>query len=480
MFTIEAEIDKSNGGTDPSGKFHRSSNDCSINAVALDIDQTDAESGYGSGLSSRKSSSISGNLTVPQVSVITTTPLDSQSAVSFTRSVSECEEISFDELSARRSTRERSLSNGSRAVSKLGRRSDPPSPNRQPEASDDLNRESFQRCPSEKCISPALCESFRRGPSVGFRQVNKRERRFSVCSDNVDAGGINVNLHNVIGKKGTGKGQFRNATSVSHISSGSIIVTDIINCRVTLFHGSGRVMNEIQTGPGSEPWATAVLPNGKLVVSLQKPRCLAIFSANGEFCTNIACDLLVKPSGVASDRTGRIVVSDVGTDSVYILDQDGEVLRRLGEEPEVPVAFEEPRYVNVTSKGHILVCDSAKHCVHVFDSEGSFLHSFGSYGQDSGQFRFPYGITSDFDENIYVADYYNNRVCMFTIGGEFLGHILTPCMKLKRPQGLDMRDGMADSILYVSHGEMKAQEVVAFKIIMGSKNRLEKAIEVHV
>lgn len=318
------------------------------------------------------------------------------------------------------------------------------------------------------------------GPSVGFRQVNRRERRFSVCSDNIDAGGVNVNLHNIIGKKGTGKGQFRNATSVSHVSSGSIIVTDIINCRVTLFHGSGRVLNEIQTGPGTEPWATAVLPNGKLVVSLQRPGCLAIFNANGEFCTNIACDLLVKPSGVATDRKGRIIVSDVSTDSVYILDQDGEVLKRLGGEPEVPVVFEEPRYVNVTSKGKILVCDSAKHCVHVFDSEGNFLHSFGSYGQDSGQFRFPYGITSDFEDNIYVADYYNNRVCMFSISGEFLGHILTPCMKLKRPQGLDIRDGMTDSILYVSHGEMKAQEVVAFKLITGSKNRLKKSIEVHL
>lgn len=318
------------------------------------------------------------------------------------------------------------------------------------------------------------------GPSVGFRQFNKRERRFSVCSDNIDASGVNVNLHNVIGKRGTGKGQFRNATSVSHVSSGSIVVTDIINCRVTLFHGSGRVMSEIQTGPGTEPWATAVLPNGKLVVSLQRPGCLAIFSANGEFCTNIACDLLVKPSGVATDRKGRIIVSDVSTDSVYILDQDGEVLKRLGGEPEVPVVFEEPRYVNVTSKGKILVCDSAKHCVHVFDSEGNFLHSFGSYGQDSGQFRFPYGITSDFEDNIYVADYYNNRVCMFAISGEFLGHILTPCMKLKRPQGLDIRDGMTDSILYVSHGEMKAQEVVAFKLITGFKNRLKKAIEVHL
>lgn len=91
------------------------------------------------------------------------------------------------------------------------------------------------------------------GPSVGFRQFNKRERRFSVCSENIDASGVNVNLHNVIGKRGTGKGQFRNATSVSHVSSGSIVVTDIINCRVTLFHGSGRVMSEIQTGPGTEP-----------------------------------------------------------------------------------------------------------------------------------------------------------------------------------------------------------------------------------
>lgn len=40
--------------------------------------------------------------------------------VSFARQVSESEEFSFDELSARRTTRGRSLSNGSLAVSKSG------------------------------------------------------------------------------------------------------------------------------------------------------------------------------------------------------------------------------------------------------------------------------------------------------------------------------------------------------------------------
>lgn len=318
------------------------------------------------------------------------------------------------------------------------------------------------------------------GPSLGFRHVSKRERRYSSCSITNESDGLTVNLHNIIGKKGTGKGQFRNATSVSYISSGSIIVTDIINCRVTHFHGSGRVINEIETGPGSEPWATAVLPNGNIVVSLQRRGSLAIFNSNGDYCKDIATHLLVKPSGVATDRRGRIVVSDVNTDSVYILNEDGEVLKSLGQEPDVPLTFEEPRYVAVTEKDKILVCDSGKHCVYVFDSDGNFLHKFGSYGQEPGQFRFPYGITSDFEENIYVADHYNNRVSMFSISGEFLCHILTPCLKLKRPQGLYMRDEMTDSILFVTHGEMKAQEVVAFKIIMGSKPRLKKSMEVHV
>ncbi|XP_062619224.1 tripartite motif-containing protein 3-like, partial [Saccostrea cucullata] len=337
-------------------------------------------------------------------------------------------------------------------------------------------KKSTRRCPTDVCYSPALCENFKRG----FRHSFQRERSYSSCSGTGGTDGVNISLHNIIGKRGTGKGQFRNATSLSHFSSGSIIVTDIINCRVTLFHMSGRVVHEINTGPGSEPWATAVLPNGNLVVSLQKPGSLAIFDAKGEYIKDIAGHLLVKPSGVATDRKGRIVVSDVNTDSVYILDQDGEVLKGLGQEPDVPITFEEPRYVEVTCKDKILVCDSGKHCVNVFDSDGNFLHKFGSYGQDSGQFRFPYGITSDFEENIYVADYYNNRVSMFSISGEFLCHILTPCMKLKRPQGLDMWDGMAESVLFVTHGEMKAQEVVAFKIIMGSKNRFKKSMEVYI
>lgn len=45
-----------------------------------------------------------------------------------------------------------------------------------------------------------------------------------------------------------------------------------------------------------------------------------IFSVNGEFCINIVCDLLVKLFGVVIDRKGRIIVSDVSMDFVYILD----------------------------------------------------------------------------------------------------------------------------------------------------------------
>lgn len=69
---------------------------------------------------------------------------------------------------------------------------------------------------------------------------------------------------------------------------------------------------------------------------------------------------------------------------------------------------------------------------------------------------------------------------MFVIFGEFFGYILIFCMKFKWFQGLDIRDGMIDFILYVSYGEMKVQEVVVFKFIMGFKNRFKKVIEVYL
>lgn len=71
-------------------------------------------------------------------------------------------------------------------------------------------------------------------------------------------------------------------------------------------------------------------------------------------------------------------------DFVYILDQDGEVLKRFGGELKVLIVFEELWYVNVISKGKIFVCDFVKYCVYVFDFEGNFFYSFGFYGQDFG------------------------------------------------------------------------------------------------
>ncbi len=171
-----------------------------------------------------------------------------------------------------------------------------------------------------------------------------------------------------------------------------------------------------------------------------------------------------RPTGIAvDDETHEIYVTDTLRDQIYVLDQNGQTLRTLGQRgsengqfnfpTEVIVksgilavvdamnfrvqtfdrkgvfqdaigdpgdssgALFRPKGIALDSEGHIYLVDGFRNAVQVFDRQGQLLYEFGGRGTKLGQFQLPAGLFIDHNDRVYVVDSYNRRVQVFQYHG---------------------------------------------------------------
>jgi len=129
-----------------------------------------------------------------------------------------------------------------------------------------------------------------------------------------------------------------------------------------------------------------------------------------------------KPTNIAADPDGRLIVSDSLNFRVQILSPEGEFISHFGRAGDGPGYFSRPRGVASDSDGNIYVVDALFDNIQVFDNQGRLLMVFGSPGNGYGEFWLPSGICIDKDDRIYVSDSFNHRVQIFKYlkGDEFI------------------------------------------------------------
>ena len=91
------------------------------------------------------------------------------------------------------------------------------------------------------------------------------------------------------------------------------------------------------------------------------------------------------------------------------------LIQVLGELELKKETFEKPRGLVVNSKGQIAVVDSIKHCVFIIDTEGNCLRKVGCHGNKDRQLNGPEDVTYLNDDNILVADELNHRIQQFNV-----------------------------------------------------------------
>ena len=93
-------------------------------------------------------------------------------------------------------------------------------------------------------------------------------------------------------------------------------------------------------------------------------------------------------------------------------------------------------FMTYNSHLYYVVCEESRHQVKVYNSTWSLYQTLGGYGSGDGQLHYPHSAIGLPDGSIIISDRHNYRLCLFTIHGKFVRHILTLSDGLYHP--LDM------------------------------------------
>ena len=138
---------------------------------------------------------------------------------------------------------------------------------------------------------------------------------------------------------------------------------------------------------------------------------------------NVPEGKMKRPWGIAVNKMGDIVVSDIENHCIIVFDQNVRFVRTFGKEGNGNVEFKSPRGLAFNGSGHILVAEKENHRVQVLTIDGVFKFRFGRIGSGSGQFHGPTDVAVGKDGTIFVTDSFNQRIQFFTSKGTFVGVI---------------------------------------------------------
>tara|TARA_A100001015_G_scaffold50686_1_gene55866 strand:- start:65 stop:1180 length:1116 start_codon:yes stop_codon:yes gene_type:complete len=218
---------------------------------------------------------------------------------------------------------------------------------------------------------------------------------------------------------GTGiDAQFDYPHEVAVDNDGSIIVVDTFNHRIRKIDSNGVVTTIAGSPEAFISGSTAGYADGTGI--------------NTQFNS---------PRGVAIDNDGAIIVADTINQRIRKIDSNGVVTTIAGstegytDGTGTNAQFDRPTGVAIDNDGSIIVVDTDNHRIRKIDSNGNVTTIAGStagYADGTGtnsQFYEPSGVAIDNDGSIIVADTENHRIrkidsngVVTTIAGSFSGY----------------------------------------------------------
>lgn len=185
------------------------------------------------------------------------------------------------------------------------------------------------------------------------------------------------------------------------VKDGNIIVADSMCDRIQIIDGE---KNKRIGKPGQ--YGLSYLDSGALIDGYRE---------NAMFC---------KPSDVAVDISGDIIICDTGNHVIRRMDDDtvvtiaGNGTSGYEDGKESEARFNSPRSIAVDADGIIYVADTMNHCIRVIDTEGNVTLYAGTAKQKGyndgtlteAQFYEPSGLFFSEEGDLYVADSANHCI----------------------------------------------------------------------
>lgn len=122
--------------------------------------------------------------------------------------------------------------------------------------------------------------------------------------------------------------------------------------------------------------------------------------------------------GMAVDRAGKFLFTDMRPYSVVVFDPKARESRRFGSAGVLYGQLDRPVGIAADAAGHMFVVSTVTNKVSCFGPDGEFLEEFGRLGRAYGQFYMPTRVASDGADRLYVLENGLKRVQVFRV--EFL------------------------------------------------------------
>jgi len=167
------------------------------------------------------------------------------------------------------------------------------------------------------------------------------------------------------------------------------------------------------------PQCGAVGPNGRIFITDVGNNSIFVFDPiNGVLDVWKDADWstpFISPIGIVALPDGRVLVADSGAGFIYVLDSTGAPLSKIGEhilKRPTGLAFD-------IKAGEIYVADTEAQDIKVFDLYGQLVRTIGSPGTGNGEFNRPSYLAFK-SGKLYVTDTLNARIQVFSSSGDFL------------------------------------------------------------
>lgn len=214
--------------------------------------------------------------------------------------------------------------------------------------------------------------------------------------------------------------------------------------RVDEFGNSGKswldyLFGEDASGNMAKPYGVATDKEGRVYVTDSGQGLVWVFDEKNQkvsFLGTSGQGKLSQPIGIAVDNRGIIFVSDVSLQRVFGFDREDKLVVAIGKKDELnsPSGLAIDR-----ASGRLYVTDPRNHKIRVYNStDGKFLFEFGARGEGEGNLNFPTNLFIR-DGKLYITDTGNFRIQVFDLEGKFLkkfGEIGDGPGNLARPKGV--------------------------------------------
>ena len=118
-----------------------------------------------------------------------------------------------------------------------------------------------------------------------------------------------------------------------------------------------------------------------------------------------------------SDTANSFLVSCLADTSLDLINRQGDVTKSFNADPSGAAIFVDPRYVAFSQEGHYVVTDVATNTVKCITQEGALAFAYHPGG--AHVLRKPQGLCIDNIGNVFIADYGNSRIQLITSDGAF-------------------------------------------------------------